>query len=250
MSRQLTRAELRRLADPSAACCLSIYVPVGEPGGRAAAKRLRQALRRIQARLQQSQGFVPAPADGLLSAAWALASDLEHRATDHGWLVLLARPERLVIERLPGPLPELVLLGPRLHLKALLPYVPEPLGEQCLSAERYTTLAAAGSRHVRADTRQVLLAAAAGQVATVFVALDHEQWGSYDAATGLVALHNERQPADEDLLNLIALETLRHNGSVFVVPSAAMPGGASSAAILRSAAPRREASHAPLVGGR
>lgn len=378
----LPRAELLRLAEPSAERCVSIYLPVGASGGHAAAKRLRQILRELQDQIE-GQGLASATSAQLLGAVGALAGELEIRANDHAPLVILARRDDALVARLPGPVPELAVYGPRLHLKPLLPLAAEPaayyllalgkggvrlfrgvgvaleplalpgapesvdallesvefepqrqlhpgvpgkggargavfhgqgdaadhlksqlrrycqqvdralletvgtsrtplvlcgvdyllaiyracsrypmladeaiygspgrltpaqLGEwawaivrpraeQALSAafERYAAGAHSAER-VCTVLRQLLPAAAAGQVDTAFVALDWEQWGRYDAATGHVLMHKERQPGDEDLLNVAALETLRHGGDAYALLASAVPGGELSAAILR-----------------
>ncbi|NTU78991.1 MAG: hypothetical protein HGA45_06245 [Chloroflexales bacterium] len=383
----LTRAKLLRLAAPAAEPCLSIYLPVGEEGGRLAATRLRQLLRHLQDHLP-AQGLGSATSARLVDAVWALADDLEHQANDHAPLVYLARPDHVVVERLPDPVPELAVLGTRLHLKPLLPLVtrsptyallalskgeirlfhgvgasltplalpgapagldaflqntefapqrqlhpgipgqggargaifhgqgdaadhlkpqlqhycrqidralhevlPDPgeplvlcgvdyllaiyraisrhptildativgsperlapaeLGTrawaivrpsteqaQRAAVARYATVAASAPAHVCTALRQLLPAAAAGQVETAFVAIDREQWGHYDEATGHVLLHETQQALDEDLLNSVALETLRHGGSAYVLPAEALPGGGLCAATLRAARP-------------
>lgn len=77
----------------------------------------------------------------------------------------------------------------------------------------------------------VVPAAVLGEVATLFVALDHQVWGHFNVETGEVQSHPQPEPGDEDLTNLAALFTLRHQGTVFALPAAAMPDGQTLAAI-------------------
>lgn len=107
---------------------------------------------------------------------------------------------------------------------------------QRVALERLAATGAGGTVHSCTGVRQLLPAAARGLVETAFVAIDQEQWGCYDQQTGHILLHTERQPADEDLLNLIALEAIGHGGSAYAVPAHTVPGGGSCAALLRRAA--------------
>jgi hypothetical protein len=121
-----------------------------------------------------------------------------------------------------------------------------PYAEQRQRAalERLTAPGARSTAPTCTGVRQLLPAAAAGLVDTAFVAIDQEQWGGYDQQTGHILLHAERQPGDEDLLNLIVIETLRHSGSAYAVPADALPGGGLCVALLRHAAPTAAAASA------
>jgi Bacterial archaeo-eukaryotic release factor family 7 len=80
---------------------------------------------------------------------------------------------------------------------------------------------------------QALIAAAAGQVASVFVPADREYWGRYRAGHHLLEEHDTRAPGDHDLADVAATETLRHGGRAFVVPAIDIPRGGTAAATLR-----------------
>lgn len=124
MLEPLTRTTLLRLTEPVNDGWLSIALPVGAAGGHAAAIRLRQLLPSLTAQLQ-AQGLTPAAMAALLRAVEALEEDLKHRTNDHAPWLLLASPEHTVTYRLDGPVPELVVFGPRPHLKPLLPLMTE-----------------------------------------------------------------------------------------------------------------------------
>ena len=78
-----------------------------------------------------------------------------------------------------------------------------------------------------------VIAAVAGQVASVFVPGDTEYWGRYRTGHRLLEEHPTREPGDHDLADVAATETLRHGGQVFVVPAVDLPGVGTAAATLR-----------------
>ena len=80
---------------------------------------------------------------------------------------------------------------------------------------------------------QAVIAAAAGQVASIFVPADREYWGRYRSGHHLLEEHETRAPGDHDLADVAAIEALRHGGLVFVVPARDIPGGGTAAATLR-----------------
>ena len=79
----------------------------------------------------------------------------------------------------------------------------------------------------------VLIAAHNGRVASVFVPIGVQRWGTFDAARQGVEEHEERDPGDRDLLDAIAVETLAHGGEVFGVDEDDVPLGGVVAAALR-----------------
>lgn len=80
---------------------------------------------------------------------------------------------------------------------------------------------------------QAVIAAAAGQVASIFVPADEAYWGRYRPGHALLVEHNDREPGDHDLADVAATETLRHGGDVFAVSVHDIPGGGTAAATLR-----------------
>lgn len=87
----------------------------------------------------------------------------------------------------------------------------------------------------RASTRieRILPAAAHGRVAALFVTDSPAQNGRFDAGRGLVDVHSVPQPRDEDLLNCAVVETITHQGGVYLEFQDFMPEGALVAAIFR-----------------
>jgi hypothetical protein len=76
-------------------------------------------------------------------------------------------------------------------------------------------------------------AAKFGQVETMFVPLDEQRWGRYDAENNNVILESEAGTETEDLLDLASAETILNSGQVFAVPRDQLPGNGDLAAILR-----------------
>ncbi len=62
------------------------------------------------------------------------------------------------------------------------------------------------------NSSEIVPAAYYGRVASLFVAIDQEQWGTFDPATDTLQVHEQAQPGDEDLLDLAATQTLQHDG--------------------------------------
>jgi hypothetical protein len=93
----------------------------------------------------------------------------------------------------------------------------------------------AGRTDIRALDRvaDVVPAAGAGRIDSLFIALDRQAWGRVDDASLAAETHSSREPGDEDLLNRAALETYLKGGAVFAVPSERVPGRTPAAAILR-----------------
>ena len=71
----------------------------------------------------------------------------------------------------------------------------------------------------------------------VATAMRHKQnlrfQGTFDPQTQNVTLHNERQPGDQDLLDLAAVHTFLNHGAVYVIPPEEMPADKRVAAIFR-----------------
>jgi len=91
----------------------------------------------------------------------------------------------------------------------------------------------AGTGLASGDLREIVPAAAQGRVDTLFVAKGQQCWGIFDAIANEVKLDEEATAGDEDLLNLIAVETLINGGRVYVVEPSQVPLAGPAAALLR-----------------
>lgn len=101
------------------------------------------------------------------------------------------------------------------------------------AAAQYRDLA--GTGRTSHDLSEIVPAACYGQVASLFVAQDREQWGTFDAATNTLQLHEQAQPGDEDLLDLAAAQTLLHDGAAYALAQSEMPDASPLAAVFRYA---------------
>ncbi|HJT72625.1 MAG TPA: hypothetical protein VJ720_01380, partial [Chitinophaga sp.] len=81
----------------------------------------------------------------------------------------------------------------------------------------------------------VIRAASYGQVDNLFVEKDGTLWGTFDVTTDQLDIHDEEQPGDECLLNNVIVQTILHNGNVFLVEKERMPAESQMAASLRYA---------------
>jgi hypothetical protein len=89
------------------------------------------------------------------------------------------------------------------------------------AAELFAQLSGTGRASV--DVGELIAAAHQGRLETLFVALDKEQWGVVDDASGDVTLHAAAEKCDEELLNRAAADAWAHGGTVYVAPSTEMP---------------------------
>ncbi len=72
-----------------------------------------------------------------------------------------------------------------------------------------------------------------GRVDTLLVAMGAHCWGRYDADKDTFAFDSEQHIANDDLLDIAAVRTLKTGGKVHVLPPTQMPSDTSIAAILR-----------------
>jgi hypothetical protein len=86
----------------------------------------------------------------------------------------------------------------------------------------------AGTGRTSNDLPAIVAAAYQGHIQYLFVADRQERWGTFDQANLRVEVHEAAQVGDEDLLNLAAVYTLSHKGTVYAVEPGEMPDAASS----------------------
>jgi hypothetical protein len=81
--------------------------------------------------------------------------------------------------------------------------------------------------------KEIVPAAASGRVEFVFVPVGVQRWGTFDPDRASVEVHEERQPGDQELLNLVAVHAILNRGSVFAVQPSEIPDRAPAAALFR-----------------
>jgi hypothetical protein len=99
------------------------------------------------------------------------------------------------------------------------------------AAARYCQLA--GTGRAAADIGAIVTAAYDGRIDTLFIAADKQQWGSFDAESRTVEVHQEPLAGDDDLLDAAAMYTLLKRGTIYAVGLDQMPERTPAAAILR-----------------
>jgi hypothetical protein len=92
---------------------------------------------------------------------------------------------------------------------------------------------ALGHRQGSTDIRELVRAAQDGVIDYLFVPIGVSVYGQFDEATRDVEVHAERQPGDEDLLDLASLGVLASGGVVWAMQPEEMPARANMAATLR-----------------
>lgn len=85
------------------------------------------------------------------------------------------------------------------------------------------------SRHIG----EILPAAFLGGVEALFVTPEAHLWGKYDISDWTVHLHPMPQADDQDLVDLAAIMTYLHDGSVFVLDAEEMPAPGDIGAVFR-----------------
>jgi hypothetical protein len=90
-----------------------------------------------------------------------------------------------------------------------------------------------GGRTASCQVEQIVPAACQGRVDTLFVAEKGTAWGVFQPAAGVVTVHEQVVPDDVDLMDMSIVETLKHRGTVYAVPTDETPAGAPLAALFR-----------------
>ncbi|MBI2267209.1 MAG: hypothetical protein HYU64_18945 [Armatimonadetes bacterium] len=83
------------------------------------------------------------------------------------------------------------------------------------------------------DVREIVPEAFRGRVEFLFIATGSQQWGTVDADKGEIRFCEEGGPGCQDLLDLAAVQTLVHKGTVYAVEPEEMPVPTPLAAVFR-----------------
>lgn len=140
-----------------------------------------------------------------------------------------ARDPRVVQEAVVGN-PEL-LTDDELRLAAWPLVAPRLTEARRRALARFVELGGTGRAAAGVDA--VVVAADRGLVESLFLVPEAERWGSYEPDLGRVVVHPEREPGDDDLVNLAVTRTLETGGDVFALVPGELEGAAEVAAVLR-----------------
>lgn len=118
-----------------------------------------------------------------------------------------------------------------LHQRGLAILQARAAAIQSAAVERFTQRLARGgaSQHIE----EILPAAFLGSVEALFLASGAHLSGKYDICDWSVHPHTIPHPDDQDLIDLAAVTTYLHNGSVFVLDPEEMPNRLDIAAVFR-----------------
>ncbi|MEK0082034.1 hypothetical protein [Benzoatithermus flavus] len=118
----MTKEQLTALASVQASPAVSIYLPGHEDDRdiRQGAVRLKNALSAATDRLVE-QGHRRPEVDALLAPAQALYDDEQFWRQERGSLAIFVAPGLFQVHKVPMELPETTVVGPRPHVKPLLP---------------------------------------------------------------------------------------------------------------------------------
>jgi hypothetical protein len=105
------------------------------------------------------------------------------------------------------------------------------LEAQQAAGGRYRQLLGTGL--ASSNLTEVVPSAYLGRVDFLFVAVGVQQWGAHDPSTHTVQQHDEVEPGDDDLLDLAAVQTLLHGGTVYAVAPEEVPDNTLVAAVFR-----------------
>jgi len=108
---------------------------------------------------------------------------------------------------------------------------PQARRDQRLAYSQYDRLAQSQPQRIARGIRQVMDAIAENRVQTLFINTNRRQWGSLNA-TRAVDLHENPQPGDVNLLNMLARSAVSSGQHVFSLPENSEE--LQTAAILRS----------------
>jgi hypothetical protein len=120
-----------------------------------------------------------------------------------------------------------------LHQRAWQVVKPYFEREQAEHRSLYAELAGRADERATDNIKQIVQAAHEGRIAALFVARGVPMWGVYRAHSHNVHVHPSRQPGDQDLLDVAAVQTFANGGAVYVIDPQHVPGDGPGAAVLR-----------------
>jgi len=97
----------------------------------------------------------------------------------------------------------------------------------------YLQLAGQASERAADTLEKIVPAASDGRIETLFIATGAQHWGAFNPDINEVEHHSQIEAGDESLLDLAAVQTYLKGGTVYVVEPDKVPGGISTAAVLR-----------------
>jgi hypothetical protein len=91
----------------------------------------------------------------------------------------------------------------------------------------------AGIGKLAVGEKEVIPASSVGRVRYLFIADGAQKWGKFDTVNNTVNIHSTEEKDDEELIDLAVFNTLKNDGSVFILKPEDIPGGKALSGILR-----------------
>jgi hypothetical protein len=212
---------------------VSIYIPLGRDALNDDQNelRFRDALSRAELELVRC-GNREDDTRRLLDPARELLTSAAFWSGRGGGLALFVGVSGTWTYSLSRPVQQLVVVGDRFHLKPLLSFVAVDDRYDRLAIQRVEQWL--GTKRASGDLREIVPAACNARIDTLIVSGNESAWGSFDHTSEKVALRRAaREPGDEDLLNIAAIESLLSGATVRVVNREDVPGVTLAAAVFR-----------------
>ena len=105
--------------------------------------------------------------------------------------------------------------------------------EQRLAQEKFEQFCGQKNKLYSTKLKTIIPAAYNGQIESLFIADEMEQWGRFDHDNNKIEFFEYESPGDEDLLEYASMLTLSRGGKVFAVNKDSVPEGGNVAAVLR-----------------
>lgn len=102
-----------------------------------------------------------------------------------------------------------------LHQKAWELVQPFYKEERVEARQRYQDLA--GTERTSDDLAEIVRAAHFGRIDTLFIKIDKNRWGHFDMETNQVEIHEEPSKGDAELFDLVAAQTIVHDGLIIPI---------------------------------
>ncbi len=90
-----------------------------------------------------------------------------------------------------------------------------------------------GTGRASLDIHEIVPAATQGRVDTLWAASGVQAWGRFDAASNTIVVHQAAELGDQELIDLAAVQTILHAGTVYPLNGTTAPGRGPLAAIFR-----------------
>ncbi|MDR7857038.1 hypothetical protein [Tissierella sp.] len=126
-----------------------------------------------------------------------------------------------------------ILYGDDLQKMAWELIEPKFLKIQELAEAKYKQFSGQKNNLFSDSLKKIIPQAYSGQIETLFISKEAEQWGKFNPDTNKIEFHKEEEYGNEELMDLAATLTISRGGTVYAVDPNKVPDGKTVAAVLR-----------------